>query len=101
MAGDPADPYVVPAGETAQIDSAIIREMFREPGEIPRDLRHLLSGARDVYAQKGDRLPGLYQILSYSHVFAFRHRMHTRRHKHSDLMAAQFYDIAWDGAEIE
>ena len=47
------------------------------------------------------RLPGLYQILSYSHVFAFRHRMHVRRHKHSDLMAAQFYDIAWDGAEIQ
>ena len=98
--GDPAEPYVVPPGETAQIDSAIIREMFREPKEIPKDLHYLFSGTKDVYAQKGDRLPGLYQILSYSHVFAFRHRMHVRRHKHSDLMAAQFYDIAWDGAEI-
>ena len=99
--GDPAAPYVVPAGETAQIDSAIVREMFREPKDIPEDLHYLLSGTKDVYAQKGDRLPGLYQILSYSHVFAFRHRMHARHHKHSDLMSAQFYDIAWDGAEIQ
>jgi hypothetical protein len=99
--GDPAAPYLVPAGETAQIDSAIVREMFRDPKDIPKDLHHLLSGTQDVYAQKGDRLPGLYQILSYSHVFAFRHRMHVRHHKHSDLMSAQFYDIAWDGAEIQ
>ncbi|MFP6638818.1 MAG: ATP-grasp domain-containing protein [Myxococcota bacterium] len=98
---DPEHPYVVPEGEHAQIDSAIIRNMFRDPKEIPEDLHYLLSGAKDVYAQKGDRLPGLYQILSYSHVFAFRHRMHARRHKHSDLMAAQFYDISWDGAAIQ
>jgi predicted ATP-grasp superfamily ATP-dependent carboligase len=100
VGGDATDPYVVPPGETAQIDSAIVREMFREPKEIPKDLHYLFSGTKDVYAQKGDRLPGIYQILSYSHVFAFRHRMHARRHKHSDLMAAQFFDIAWDGDEI-
>lgn len=98
---DPANPYVVPEGESAQIDSAIVRNMFRDPKEIPEDLHYLLSGTKDVYSQKGDRLPGLYQILSYSHVFAFRHKMHSRHHKHSDLMAAQFYDIAWDGAEIQ
>lgn len=98
---NPKSPYIVPEGESAQIDSAIIRNMFRDPGEIPEDLHHLFSGTKDVYSQKGDRLPGLYQILSYSHVFAYRHRMHVRRHKHSDLMAAQFYDIAWDGAEIQ
>ena len=97
---DPENPYVVPEGESMQIDSAIIRNMFRDPQEIPEDLHHLFSGTRDVYSQKGDRLPGLYQILSYSHVFAFRHRMHVRHHKHSDLMAAQFFDIAWDGEEI-
>jgi len=99
--GDPEAPYIVPAGETAQIGSAIVREMFRDPREIPKDLEHLFSGTPDVYARKGDRWPALYQILSYSHVFAFRHRMHVQRHKHSDLMAAQFYDISWDGDEIE
>lgn len=100
-APNPEHPYVVPEGESAQIDSAILRNMFRDPREIPEDLHYLFSGTKDVYSQKGDRLPGLYQILSYSHVFAFRHRMHVRHHKHSDLMAAQFFDIAWDGEEIK
>ena len=36
-----------------------------------------------------------------SHVFAFRHRMHVRKHKHSHLMEAQFFDIDWDGGAIE
>jgi predicted ATP-grasp superfamily ATP-dependent carboligase len=98
---DLAHPYVAAAGTREQIDSAIIRDMFRDPKDIPDDLHLLLSGTRDVYAQEGDRLPGIFQILSYSHVFAFRHRMHVRKHKHSDLMAAQFFDIEWDGAEID
>jgi len=94
-------PYVAAAGAREQIDSAIIRDMFREPQDIPEDLHLLLSGTRDVYAQKGDRLPGIYQILSYAHVFTFRHRMHVRRQKHSDLMEAQFFDVEWDGGEID
>jgi hypothetical protein len=100
-APDPDHPYVVPAGERAQIGSAILRDMFRIPHDIPEDLRFLLSGTKDVYSQPGDRLPGIYQVLSYSHVLAFRHRMHVRHHKHSDIMAAQFYDISWNGGEIE
>jgi len=94
-------PYIAKAGAQEQIDIAIVRDMFREPKDIPNDLHLLLSGTKDVYSQKGDRLPGLYQILSYSHVISFRHRMHVKKHKHSDLMAAQFYDIEWDGAEID
>jgi hypothetical protein len=46
-------------------------------------------------------MPGLYSILSYAHVLAFRHRMHVTRHKHSDLMEAQFFDIDWDGSPID
>jgi predicted ATP-grasp superfamily ATP-dependent carboligase len=94
-------PYVVPAGNRQQIASAILRDMFREPEDIPEDLQRLLDGTRDVYFQKGDRLPGLYQVLSYSHVLTFRHRMHVRKHKHSDLMEAQFFDIDWDGGDID
>jgi predicted ATP-grasp superfamily ATP-dependent carboligase len=93
-------PYVTEAGRREQIDVAIFRDMFREPKDIPEDLHRLLDGTKDVYAQKGDRLPGLYVILAYSHVFAFRRRMHVSKHKHSDLMAAQFFDIEWDGGEI-
>ena len=88
---------IVPAGRTEQIGIAILRDMFREPGNIPSDMKRLLDGTKDVYSQKGDRLPGLYQVLSYSHVIAFRHRLHGKKHKHSDTMEAQFYDIAWDG----
>ena len=60
-----------------------------------------MEGTKDVYSQKGDRWPGLYVLLAYSHVFAFRHRMHVGKHKHSDLMEAQFFDISWDGGEID
>jgi len=98
---DPDAFYLVPAGRREQIDSAIVRDMFREPRDIPSDLQRLFDGTQDVYAQRGDRLPGLYVILAYSHVFAFRRRMHVRKHRHSDLMAAQFFDIAWDGGEID
>ena len=93
-------PYVTEPGARQQIDTAIVRDMFREPSDIPDDLHRLIDGTKDVYAQKGDRLPGLYVILSYSHVFTFRHRMHVKKHKHSDLMEAQFFDIAWDGGAI-
>ena len=89
--------HVIPPGRTEQIGIAIFRDMFREPANIPSDIKRLLDGTEDVYSQAGDRLPGLYQILSYSHVFAFRHRLHVRKHKHSDTMEAQFYDIAWNG----
>ncbi len=101
FAPHPERPAVVQPGVREQIASAIVRDMFREPKDFPADMKLLLSGTQDVYAQKGDRLPGIYQILSYSHVFAFRHRMHVRKHKHSDLMEAQFFDIDWDGGAIE
>jgi len=94
-------PYIAAPGAREQIDVAIVRDMFREPADVPDDMKLLLSGTKDVYSQKGDRLPGLYTILAYSHVFAFRHRMHVRKHKHSDLMEAQFFDVSWDGGEID
>lgn len=94
-------PTIVPAGRDAQIDVAIVREMFRDPKTIPADVHQLLSGAKDVYSQKGDRLPGLYAVLSYSHVIAFRHRLHVSKHKHSDIMEAQFFDVAWDGGSLD
>lgn len=90
-------PTVIPAGRSKQIGIAILRDMFRDPSHIPDDLERLVDGSEDVYSKPGDRLPGLYQILSYSHVLAFRHRMQTRKHKHSDIMEAQFFDIAWNG----
>ena len=80
---------------------AILRDMFREPSDIPEDLHLLLSGTKDVYAPRGDRMPALWTLLAYSRVFTFRHRMHVEKHRHSDLMEAQFFDISWDGAAID
>jgi hypothetical protein len=93
-------PYVAPAGVREQIASAILRDMFRDWREIRSDLRALFSGAEDVYIHVDDVMPGVYQALSYSIVFAFRRDLHLRRHKHSDLVAAQFYDIAWNGGAL-
>ena len=101
LAPDLDAPYETPAGRRGQIDVAILRDMFRDPQDIPDDLHRLLDGTQDVYAPKGDRMPGLYSILSYVHVLAFRHRMHVGRHKHSDLVEAQFFDIDWDGSPID
>jgi predicted ATP-grasp superfamily ATP-dependent carboligase len=93
-------PHVVPAGVREQIAVAVIRDMFRNPDHIPRDLHALASGGQDVYAEPGDRLPLLYTLLSLSRVTAFRHQMHAKRHKHSDLVESQFFDIDYDGGTI-
>lgn len=94
------EPAVVPAGRMSEIKFAMLRDMIREPSNLPQDLRELFE-APDVYHGDHDLRPFLYQILSYSHVFAFRHHEapHTH-HKHTDLVAAQFYDVEWDGSPI-
>jgi hypothetical protein len=53
-----------------------------------------------VYADRGDLLPALYMLLSYAHVVAFRRR-HPVRRRRTDLMAAYFHDVLWNGEDIE
>jgi len=97
---DPAaKPTMVPPGHKSEIKFAMLRDMFREPANLPQDLRELFD-APDVYHGKHDVKPFLYEVLSYSHVFAFRHHEHPRAHKHTDLVAAQFFDVEWDGSPI-
>ena len=93
-------PEIAPAGRTRKISVALIRDMVLNWKEIPSDLDALLSSARDLYAEPGDLLPALYQLLSYAHVSAYRKHLGTGRHQRSDLMAAYFYDICWDGEPI-
>jgi predicted ATP-grasp superfamily ATP-dependent carboligase len=90
---------VVPAGNKSEIKFAMLRDMFREPANLPSDLREMFE-APDVYHGKHDVKPFLYEVLSYSHVFAFRHHEHAKAHKHTDLVAAQFFDVEWDGSPI-
>lgn len=100
FASTSGDTWVLEAGRSKEIKTAIMRDMIRDWHEIPRDARALVTGD-DLYGERGDMRPALYQFLSYSHVLAFRHQMHTGKHKHSDIMEAQFYDISWDGSPIE
>lgn len=88
---------VVPAGIRRQIAAALLRDMVRNWREIPADVLALLSGAEDVYAAPGDAMPALYSMLSYGHVRRFRRHVGRRRRRHTDLVAAQFYDVLWDG----
>jgi hypothetical protein len=53
-----------------------------------------------VYAPPGDRVPGLYQFLSLSHVWKYRHEHGNEEKTRSDLMSGYFHDVSWDGDEI-
>jgi glutathione synthase/RimK-type ligase-like ATP-grasp enzyme len=91
----PAEPRVAPAGVRRKFSVALIRDMLLHPREVGKDLEHLLSGARDVYAASDDLGPAIYQMLSYSLVASYRR--HTRHHdRRTDLMAAYFHDVLYD-----
>lgn len=95
----PDETQLAPPGLRRQIMVAVARDMLRDFKSIPSDLAELLSGDPDVYAAPHDLLPALYSLLSYSHVLSYR-----IKHRHirsSDLMAAYFEDVLWDGDELE
>jgi predicted ATP-grasp superfamily ATP-dependent carboligase len=92
-------PTVAPPGRTSVYALALVRDMVMRH----RDLRESLAYLRendDFFAAKGDRRPGLYQILSYSHVMAHRsrHRRHGRRG--TSMIAAYFDGVTWDGEPV-
>jgi predicted ATP-grasp superfamily ATP-dependent carboligase len=95
-----AAPAIAPRGRRRKISVALIRDMVLNWKEIPSDMAELFSSAKDVYAEPGDLLPALYQLLSYAHVSAYRKHLGTGSHKRSDLMAAYFFDTCWDGEPI-
>lgn len=100
MNGPKGRPVVAPAGERRKISVALIRDMFLNWKEIPSDLAELVKAGKEIYLQWGDIMPGLYQFLSYAHVATYRKSLSTGEHKRSDLMAAYFFDILWDGDPI-
>ena len=104
--GNPVDPIESLPGERLKIDLALLRDIFqnwrpRDWHEIPIDLAELFSGAPDVYGRKGDIAPLLYVILSLSHVSTYRHDVPPELRTRSDLLAAQFYDIEYDGEGLQ
>lgn len=97
----PKQLVVAQAGVKRKYSVALIRDMVLHWSEAPRDIQALLSGGSEVYAEKGDLLPGLYQLLSYGHVRQYRKMLGMGEHKATDLMAAYFHDICWNGEPIE
>jgi glutathione synthase/RimK-type ligase-like ATP-grasp enzyme len=96
----PEDTSMVPPGRRLKISVALLRDMLLNWREAPEDLNALLSDAPDLYGRAEDPLPGLYQFLSYSHVLSYRWQVPLSARRRSDLLAAQFHDVEWDGAEI-
>jgi predicted ATP-grasp superfamily ATP-dependent carboligase len=95
----PGSARVGEAGVRHKYSVALIRDMVMHWKEAPEDLRHLLSSAEEIYAKPGDLIPGLYQLLSYSQVLDYRRQF--GHHKRTDLMAAYFHDICWNGEPID
>jgi predicted ATP-grasp superfamily ATP-dependent carboligase len=91
---------VAPAGARRKVSVALIRDMLLHWKEAPADLAALLKRGRDVYADPGDLVPAIYQFISYGHVREYRKNLAGVEQKPSDLMAAYFYDVCWDGEEI-
>lgn len=92
-----AKPKIAPAGTRRMIMSALVRDMVQHWRSIPSDWRELVSGSEDLYAARGDRMPGLYQILSLSHILRYRRRTAAADRTRSDLLAGYFFDVSFDG----
>jgi hypothetical protein len=95
----PASPVVVPVGRKREIKEAVLRDMFQHLGHFRSDAK-AAKGGSDVYAQRHDHLPLLYTVLSLQHVKAYRKALGLDHKSREDLMAAQFFDVAWDGEPI-
>ncbi len=97
----PAAPRIARPGVRRKFSVALLRDMLLHWRDIPKDIEHLLSSARDVYAESGDFAPAVYQLLSYSQVTAYRRIADSLRNRRTDLMAAYFHDVCYDGPAAE
>jgi hypothetical protein len=96
---DPAaEPLVAPAGMRRMFRGALIREMFQRPTSIPRNVREIFfSDTPDVVSVVGDRWPGFFQVLSFTH--AIQYMLDGGRG--SDKLAYSYlHDVCWNGEPI-
>jgi predicted ATP-grasp superfamily ATP-dependent carboligase len=101
VVGAPASaPRVVAAGTRRMYASALIRDLMLHRGDRRQNLAYLLSGTQDVYSPPDDRLPALFQVLSYLPVLLYRARHPWPPRPGTGLVAATFDGIAWDGEPI-
>ncbi|MCF8610505.1 ATP-grasp domain-containing protein [Gordonia sp. HY285] len=96
---NPSGLVVVPPGRKKSIRAAVLRDILKHPRHLHKDLSaaHRSGG---VYERPGDALPLLYSALSLQHVLHYRKELGIDRNKREQLMAAQFFDVSWDGTPI-
>jgi len=100
LEGEVDEPVVAPAGRRHQISVALLRDMVHDWKAIPSDVEDFFADPRGVYAADHDPRPLLYALLSLGHVRQYRKSLDTGKHSRKDIMAAQFFDIAWNGEPI-
>jgi hypothetical protein len=93
-----AAPLHAPAGMRRMFRGALIREMFARPRSIPQNVREIFfSDTPDVVSVVGDRWPGFFQVLSFTH--AIQYMLDGGRG--SDKLAYSYlHDVCWNGEPI-
>ncbi|MEM6789887.1 MAG: ATP-grasp domain-containing protein [Myxococcota bacterium] len=89
---------VAPAGTSAKISSALIRDLVLHPECIVEDLEHLFGDAKELYLDTDDPAPGWWQVMSYTKVMEYKRQTGSSDDR-ADLMAAQFYDVCFNPEE--
>lgn len=95
--GPAARLFVSPAGSRRQIASGLILDALQNWKHVPRNVAAHFRFGDDVYAARGDLLPGLYSLSSFSQVRRFQRQMpEEARYDLADVVASQFYDVVWN-----
>lgn len=88
----------VPGGRKKMIKAAVLRDALLHPSRAKGDFA-AAKGAKGVYDQRKDHMPLIYSALSLRHVLAYRKALGAERSK-EQLVAAQFFDILYDGSSL-
>ncbi|MFZ2510196.1 MAG: ATP-grasp domain-containing protein [Gordonia sp. (in: high G+C Gram-positive bacteria)] len=89
---------VVPGGRKKMIKAAVLRDALLHPTRAKSDFA-AAKGAKGVYDQRKDHMPLIYSALSLRHVLAYRKAAGKEASKEL-LVAAQFFDILYDGSPL-
>jgi hypothetical protein len=91
-------PLIAPAGTRRMFRGALIREMIQSPSSIPANVREIFfKHTPDVVSVRGDRWPGFFQVLSFTH--AMQYVLDGGRW--SDKLAHSYlHDLCWNGDPI-
>ncbi len=90
-----ADTFLLPPGESAQLDLALVGDAFADRMErLPQTIRDL-ARVKDAGDGWHDPLPTLYSAFSVAHFAGVSHR------EHAKLQDAMDADMTWDGEPIK